>query len=155
MLLNTLNLPGYVSVVADAAGLKEFVHRIVALKGSYQDPHFAIRRINRMRIINRVLPFLTLILLYPVFCTAQTPAKDSSASISGRVTVGGKAAAGITVVATVSNSFFDNKTVTKTTTDEDGKYNISGLPAGRFTVLPLAKYFLVAIVEASIEVGQG
>ena len=107
-----------------------------------------------MRSINRLLPFLTLIVLCPLFCTAQTPTKDTSASISGRVTVGGKAAAGITVVATLSNSFFDNKTVTKTTTDDDGNYKLSGLPAGRFTVMPLAKPYIVTNGSAYKDAGQ-
>src|SRR6267378_1203849 len=107
-----------------------------------------------MRSINRILPFLTLIVLCPVFCTAQTPARDTSASISGRVTVGGKAAAGITVVAAVSNSFFDNKTVRKTTTDDDGNYKLSGLPAGRFTIMPLAKSYIVTHGSAYKDAGQ-
>ena len=68
-----------------------------------------------MRNIKRVLPFLSVLVLCPVFCAAQTPAKDTSASISGRVTVGGKGVAGITVVAAASSSLFDNKTVAKTT----------------------------------------
>lgn len=93
--------------------------------------------------MNRVLQFLAALSLCSIVCSAQTPAKDTSASISGRVTVSGKPAAGITIVATVSNSFFDNKTVAKATTDEDGNYKLTGLAAGRFTILPLAKAYLV------------
>jgi len=107
-----------------------------------------------MRNTKPLLFVLAALYLCPVYCLAQTPAKDSSASISGRVTVGGKAAAGITVVATVSKSFFDNKTVTKTTTDDDGNYKLSGLPAGRFTVMPLAKSYIVANGSAYKEAGQ-
>ena len=83
------------------------------------------------------------------------PPKDSSASISGRVTVGGKAAPGVTVVATISNSILDNKTVAKSTTDEDGNYKLSGLAAGRFTILPLAKSYIVASGSAYKDAGQG
>lgn len=109
-----------------------------------------------MRHINRVLPLFTFLVLFPVFSTAaQTVPKDSSASISGRVTVGGKTVAGITVVASLSNSFFDNKTVAKTTTDDDGNYKLSGLAAGRFTVLPIAKSYLVASGGAYKEAGWG
>ena len=82
------------------------------------------------------------------------PPKASSASISGRVTIGGKAAAGVTVVATISNSFFDNKTVAKSTTDEDGNYKLSGLPAGRFTIMPLAKSYIVASGTGYKDAGQ-
>jgi len=96
-----------------------------------------------MRIINRVLPFLTLIVLCSVFCAAQTPAKDTSASISGRVTVGGKAAAGVTITASTSTSFFDTRTVAKTTTDEEGNYRLAGLAAGSFKIIPVAKSLAV------------
>jgi len=97
-----------------------------------------------MRSVNHALQFLVVISLCSAVCAAQTQAKDTSASISGRVTIGGKAAAGVSVVATVSNSFFDNKTIAKTTSDEDGNYKMTGLAAGRYTILPLAKSYLVA-----------
>ncbi len=107
-----------------------------------------------MRNIKRVLPVLTFLVLCPIFCTAQAPAKVMSASISGRVTIGGKGAAGVTVVATVSNSFFDNKTVAKTGTDEDGNYKLTGLTAGRLTILPIAKAYRVASGAVYKEPGQ-
>lgn len=107
-----------------------------------------------MRNTKSLLFILAALSLCRVFCFAQTPVRDSSASISGRVTVGGKAAAGITVVATMSSSFFDIKTVAKTTTDEDGNYKLSGLAAGRFTILPLAKSYIVANGGAFKEPGQ-
>src|SRR6185436_13336625 len=97
-----------------------------------------------MRSMNRVSQFLAMLSLCAVLCAAQAPAKDTSASISGRVTMGGKAAAGVTVVATVSNSFFDNKTVAKTATDEEGNYKLTGLAAGRLHILPIAKAYRVA-----------
>jgi protocatechuate 3,4-dioxygenase beta subunit len=106
-----------------------------------------------MRSTNSVLRVLTLLVFCAVQCAAQGPTKDSSASISGRVTIGGKAAAGVTVVATVSNSVLDNKTVAKSTTDEEGNYKLSGLAAGRFTVLPLAKSYVVAN-DTDKDVGQ-
>jgi protocatechuate 3,4-dioxygenase beta subunit len=108
-----------------------------------------------MRGTNSVLRVLTLLIICAVQCAAQIPPKDSSASISGRVTVDGKPAAGVTVVATLSNSFLDNKTVAKSTTDEDGNYKLSGLAAGRFTILPLAKSYIVASGSAYKDAGQG
>jgi protocatechuate 3,4-dioxygenase beta subunit len=104
--------------------------------------------------MNRIPQFLAMLSLCAVDCAAQTPAKDTSASISGRVTISGKAVAGVTVVATVSNSFFDNKTVAKTVSDEDGNYKITGLSAGRFNLLPLAKSYLMASGGAYEEPGQ-
>jgi Carboxypeptidase regulatory-like domain len=107
-----------------------------------------------MRNTNRVLPLLSLLVLCPVFCTAQTPARDSSASISGRVTVGGKGAAGITVVAAMRSSVFDNKTVAKTATDDDGNYRLMALPAGSFTITPIAKAFVAGTGSAHEQPGQ-
>jgi protocatechuate 3,4-dioxygenase beta subunit len=103
---------------------------------------------------NSVLRVLTLLIFCAVQCAAQTPPKDSSASISGRVTIGGKAAPGITVVATISNSFLDNKTVAKSITDEDGNYKLSGLAAGRFTIMPLAKSYIATSGSASNDTVQ-
>lgn len=107
-----------------------------------------------MRNINRVLPFLSVLVLCPVFCAAQTPARDSSASISGRITVGGKGAAGITVVAATSGSLFGNKTVAKATTDDDGNYQLTGLAAGRLTITPIARAFVASTGGASNQPGQ-
>ena len=42
----------------------------------------------------------------------------------------------------LSTSFFDNKTVAKAVTDEDGNYKLTGLPAGKFGIFPLAKAYV-------------
>ena len=68
--------------------------------------------------------------------------------------MGGKAAPGVTVVATISTSVLDNKTVAKSTTDEDGNYKLSGLGAGRFTIMPLAKSYIVASEGSYKDAGQ-
>lgn len=107
-----------------------------------------------MKIPFRVLLLLSVLVVGSAFCVAQTPAKEATASIAGHVTMGGKAAAGVTVVATLRNSFFDNKTVAKATTDEDGNYKLTGLTAGRFMILPLAKSYVVASGSAFKEPGQ-
>lgn len=96
-----------------------------------------------MRIRRRVLALLSLIIFASALCLAQAPPKEPSASVSGRVTIAGKAASGIVVVATFRTSFFDNKTIAKATTDEDGNYKLTALPAGRLTIFPLAKSFVV------------
>lgn len=108
-----------------------------------------------MRSINRVLPFLSVLVLCPVFCAAQTPARDTSASISGRVTVGGKGVAGITVVvAATSSSYFGNKPVAKTATDDDGNYRLTGLSPGRVMITPIAKAFVPGTGSAYKPLGQ-
>lgn len=90
---------------------------------------------------------LTSTLLLLVLCSfggsAQTPGKTPTASISGRVTIDGKGVAGVTVVATTTSTPLDNRTVAKTTTDDDGKYELTALAAGQFTIMPLAKAFVV------------
>jgi len=86
---------------------------------------------------------LALLVLYSSGGSAQTPGKNPTASISGRVTIDGKGVAGITVAATTSNSPLENRTVAKTTTDDDGKYQLTGLAAGQLTIIPLAKAFVV------------
>jgi protocatechuate 3,4-dioxygenase beta subunit len=107
-----------------------------------------------MRIPRRVFLLLAIIFLPSTFGFGQTPAKEPTASIAGHVTISGKPATGITVVATMSTSFFDNKTVAKTTTDEDGNYKLTGLTAGRFTVMPMTKAFVVATGGAYKQPGQ-
>lgn len=101
-----------------------------------------------MRNVTRVLPLLSLLLFSAMFCAAQTPARDKSASISGRVTIGGKGAAGITVVAAVRRSPFEVKTVAKTTTDDDGNYRLTGLTVGHFAIIPVARAFVVSSADA-------
>lgn len=88
-------------------------------------------------------------------CIAQTPAlANSTASVSGRVTIGGKGAAGITVVAEVTDSPIDNRTVAKTTTDDEGNYRLAGLATGRFTITPMARAFVVAANDTFKQPGQ-
>ncbi len=96
-----------------------------------------------MRILHAVVPFPAFVFLAAIFCIGQTPAKEPTASISGHVEINEKSAPGITVVATLNTSFFDNKTVAKTTTDEEGNYKLTGLPAGRLKVIPMAKALLM------------
>ncbi len=98
----------------------------------------------------------TLVLLLVCFlnCGAQTPAKDSTASISGRVTINGKGVSGIAVVATQSTSPIENRTVAKTTTDDDGKYQLTGFAAGQFSIMPMAKAYVVGTSGAYKSPGQ-
>jgi Carboxypeptidase regulatory-like domain len=90
------------------------------------------------------VPWLLSLLFVGSLCVAQTPGPNSSSSISGRVTIGGKSAAGITVTATLNNSPMDNRTVAKATTDDEGNYSLAGLAAGRYSVMPIAKAFVAA-----------
>src|SRR6267142_3726298 len=111
-------------------------------------------RFQRRTRMSVNVPWLLSLLFVGSLCLAQTPGPNSSSSISGRVTIGGKSAAGITVTATLNNSPMDNRTVAKTTTDDDGNYHLAGLAAGRFTITPIAKAFVVAAGDTFKQPGQ-
>ncbi len=106
------------------------------------------------RAKKRSLLILCLLVLYSFGVSAQTPSKAPTASISGRVTIDGEGVAGITVAAATSSSPLDNRTVAKATTDDDGKYQLTGLAAGQFTITPLAKAFVVGTSGAYKQPGQ-
>ena len=60
-----------------------------------------------------------------------------SGSISGTVTLGGKPAKGVPVVVWVNiNGPGQKPPFSTATTDEEGRYLISGLPAGKYSVAP-------------------
>lgn len=93
--------------------------------------------------------FLALFLAGAVAASAQTidrdakGEKDNTASITGRVTLAGKAAAGITVMLTTAEPSFRGAPSVKTTADEDGRYRLTGVTAGRYTVAPIAPALVV------------
>jgi protocatechuate 3,4-dioxygenase beta subunit len=99
-------------------------------------------------------PTVVLLALYSLSGSAQTPSKAPTASISGRVTIDGKGVADITVAAMTHSSPLDNRTVAKTTTDDDGEYQLTGLATGQFTIMPLAKAFVVGTSGAYQQPGQ-
>lgn len=114
-----------------------------------------------MRIPLRVLTLLlSPVILSSALCLAQTPPKEP-ASISGHVTIAGKSAAGITVVATAGSSFLDYKTIAKAITDDEGNYKLIGLAPGRLKIFPLSKAFITKTgddyqrPEQSVNVGEG
>jgi protocatechuate 3,4-dioxygenase beta subunit len=81
--------------------------------------------------------------------------RPRTASVSGRVTVGGKPAANITVTVTEDYSgMFAVKIIAlggrdtvdphfyKATTDSEGRYQINGLPAGTYNIIPRAAAYV-------------
>lgn len=106
-----------------------------------------------MKTPSHLVVLFSALLAGATLCVAQTPAKEPTASVAGHVTIGGKSAPGITVVAALNVSYFENKTIAKATTDEDGNYKLTGLPAGHFTIFPLAKSYVV--VKGSVYKGPG
>ena len=76
---------------------------------------------------------------------AQTPDQKSkgTGSISGKVTLGGKAAAGIPVAA-FGNDQNSRRAPAKTITDSEGHYRLFGLAAAAYQIAPLTPSFVPA-----------
>lgn len=73
----------------------------------------------------------------------KTPKKPLAGSVSGRVTLHGKGAAGI-VVAARSSDFSQPAAALKGTTDPDGNYRITGIPAGSYQVSTMAAAYVLS-----------
>jgi len=108
-----------------------------------------------MKYVPRRLALLVLIFSFSAVTFAQAPQPTpKDASVTGRVTIGGKPAAGITITATTTTSFIDTRTAARTTTDEEGNYRLSGLSAGKFRIAPVAKSLAVGPDAKTRQVGQ-
>ena len=84
---------------------------------------------------------LSLSLSVAVYAQAQSgAAKEQTANVSGKITVKNKGVAGIVVVAT-DPAYGDGSQQParlRSTTDDEGNYRISDIPAGNYYVFPLA-----------------
>lgn len=77
----------------------------------------------------------------PGFVANQS--KDSAGSISGRVTLADKPAAGVTVMLTPGEDNTPiNKPVARTTTDDDGRFQFSRVPAGNYLIQTFTPAFV-------------
>lgn len=83
----------------------------------------------------RVIACLLFILLATV-CSQSQVAPTKTATISGKVTLKTKGLAGIVVAARDTDS--PDRIRHRATTDQNGNYRITNLPAGSYQVLPLA-----------------
>ncbi len=73
----------------------------------------------------------------------KSPKKAPAATISGRITIRGKGAAGIVVGIRGADYSSQSRLPLKATTDQDGFYRITGVPAGNYQVLPLAPVYIL------------
>ena len=100
--------------------------------------------------LNRVFclgVFVCCVVFYPAHNSfSQTPPKNNSASIAGRVTIAGKGISDITIVAT-SATGFDGRASGRAKTDQDGNYRIDGLPAGSFRLSPVTQAYAIASAQ--------
>src|SRR6184192_1129040 len=92
------------------------------------------------RLLCHALIAATAIVFASFTVSAQAPDAKTKAtgSISGRVTIGGKAAEGIPVAAFGGENFDRRVAAAKTVTDGDGRYHLSGLAPGQYQIAPLA-----------------
>ncbi|HET6891828.1 MAG TPA: carboxypeptidase-like regulatory domain-containing protein, partial [Pyrinomonadaceae bacterium] len=87
----------------------------------------------------------------PLTVRPQTQAdkRERTGSVSGRVTINGKAAPGI-VVSLGSNEFRSrSSTSLRDVTDQDGNYRITGVPAGKYQVMHLAPALILKADDSS------
>jgi hypothetical protein len=80
----------------------------------------------------------------------QQKQSEPTASISGRVTVMGRAASGLHVILLTAEQLSQPSIVSSTKTDAEGEFTLSNLPAGRYRLQPFAP----AMVDTTINDGQ-
>jgi len=83
-------------------------------------------------------------LLLPANSQTKDLKKPLTGSVSGRITLHGKGAAGIIVGVRTSDFSPQPPPAIKATTDDDGNYRITGIPAGSYQVAPMAPAFVAA-----------
>jgi hypothetical protein len=102
-----------------------------------------------MRALKRSAILIILLAISVVSVIAQPQpqeAKEPTASITGRVTVGGKPISGVIITLTQSNpdsfktmgGLFSPRSMAKATTDEEGQYRLEKLAAARYLITPFA-----------------
>jgi hypothetical protein len=99
-----------------------------------------------MRFSARSVPIIVLI-----FVSAVVPLKAQSSStktprgtVSGRVTIKDKGAPGVSVGLRKQDGITPFEPLIKATTDHDGVYRITNVPAGTYEVVPSALAFVIA-----------
>jgi len=96
--------------------------------------------------------FILLLGVFSMFASARTSSaqeskKENRGSITGRVTLEGKPVPRVTVILTSSDRYMSlpqSAPTVRATTDEDGRYRLTGLSAGSYAVSPNVPAFVVA-----------
>jgi 5-hydroxyisourate hydrolase-like protein (transthyretin family) len=97
-----------------------------------------------MRSSTRSL-LLLVVMLVALNARAQTEAKQSTeraGSIRGRVTVGGKPAPGVKVIAFKHDRHSQDEPVASAKTDQDGNFQLTRLPSDQYRIMPLAPAYV-------------
>ncbi len=109
--------------------------------------------------VRAIVAFIALFLVGTA-AAAQSGARDAksekepTATVTGRVTLNGKAAAGVTVALLPAEPVFQRGISVKTTADEDGRYRFTAVAAGRYNVTPLAPALVVPQEANSFQPGK-
>lgn len=74
---------------------------------------------------------------------AQSPQKQNTGVITGRVTYGEKAAPNVAVALFPADRMIERSSIMKVTTDYEGRYRMSNVPAGRFSVVVVAPAYVM------------
>jgi Carboxypeptidase regulatory-like domain len=92
-----------------------------------------------------VAVFAASVTLSTRICLSQEPKKEATGSVSGRVTVGDKPVPRAIVLLTSSDPFRPDRTLpARATTDAEGRYHLTGVPAGSYTLGPFTPALVVA-----------
>lgn len=86
--------------------------------------------------------FLSCLQIETASAQTKPASKTDTGSVSGRVTVKGKPLPGIIVALSKGESGTRTKPILKSTTDEEGKFRITNVPAGAYQVTPMAPTFV-------------
>lgn len=98
-----------------------------------------------MSYFSRALTLATLVGTVSILSPAQSPSpKTVPGSITGRVTNGDKPAVGIAVALYPGEDGPRMKQTAKAVTDQDGRFTLTNIPAGRYQLTPIAPDMVVS-----------
>ena len=110
-----------------------------------------------------VVNALTAFLVITQTSNAQEPKKEPTGSVSGRVLIGDRPVQRAIVMLTLTDRApgLDRSQPARATTDDEGRYRITGVPAGSYTIAPFTPAFVVPAETSfaqpgkSITLGEG
>jgi hypothetical protein len=105
-----------------------------------------------------VVAVLTIFTVAVPSSSQTTPEKTASASISGKVRIKDKAAAGVVVFAEEQNSRrWQQRSIYRGTTDQDGNYRITNVTAGTYSIRPIAPTFALEdyVTNNAVVISEG
>lgn len=99
-----------------------------------------------MRFLSSLTLMLGLLCCAFVGARAQTAQASGTGNITGRITLGDKPAQGVVVALLSANAYGPdrNKIALRATTDAEGQFRLTNVPAGRYQVMPIAPAFVLS-----------